>query len=64
MGKKSPEAALAANTSYTRLMSLIRYGKLAAPAKDSSGDYVWTDADIERVKQAINSTRKEGIPCT
>jgi hypothetical protein len=40
-------------TSYHRLASLLRNDKIPPPAKDISGDYIWTEADIERARQAL-----------
>ena len=36
-----------------RLHASIRYGRIMAPVKDGSGDYVWTEADIEAARQAL-----------
>jgi hypothetical protein len=52
---KTPQAARELHTSYTRLMSLLRYGQIEPPAKDSSGDYVWTDADLAAARRVIES---------
>jgi hypothetical protein len=38
---------------YTRLFALIRYGHLAPPPKDESGDYIWSDADVNRAREAL-----------
>jgi hypothetical protein len=38
---------------YYTLFGLITRGRMAAPAKDSSGDFVWTDADVERARAAL-----------
>jgi DNA-binding transcriptional MerR regulator len=39
--------------SYYNLFELIRSKRLTPPEKDSSGDYVWTPADIERAREAL-----------
>ena len=39
--------------SYSRLYYALRNGHIPAPPKDESGDYVWTDADIERAREAL-----------
>ena len=59
---KTPVAALRLGTRYSRLMSLVRHHKIAAPAKDSSGDYVWTDADVAAAREvlAANARRRDG----
>ena len=54
---KTPVAAKQLDIPYSRLISLLRHGKLAAPTKDSSGDYLWTNEDLERARQALASRR-------
>ena len=46
---------------YHRLISLLRAEKLNAPQKDTSGDYIWSDADINAARKAltIDGRRKE-----
>jgi hypothetical protein len=53
--RKSPLAAREAGISLTHLYSLIRNGKLAPPLKDSSGHYLWFDADFERLLQLLDN---------
>ena len=50
---KTPVAAERAGTNYHHLMSLIRCKRIRTPAKDSSGDYVWTQQDIEAAREVI-----------
>jgi hypothetical protein len=47
---------------YHLLFGLIRSRHLAAPAKDSSGDYVWTPADVERARAVLEARarRRQG----
>lgn len=52
---KTPQAAHRLNVPYSQLMSWIRYGKVAPPRKDSSGDYVWTEADLVAVQRTMDS---------
>jgi hypothetical protein len=45
------------------LSNLLRHGHVTPPVKDSSGDYVWTDADLERVRAVLaarHNRRPEG----
>jgi hypothetical protein len=56
--RKTPQAAREAGIPLTHLYSLLRTGKLAPPAKDSSGHYVWSDADLERIFQALDRNRR------
>jgi predicted site-specific integrase-resolvase len=50
--------------SYAKLFELMRRGRLIPPAKDSSGDYIWSDEDIRRAGDALASTRarKAAVP--
>ena len=50
--RKTPVAARELGISYWRLIGLLRYGKIDPPGKDTSGDYVWTDADVGRARRA------------
>jgi hypothetical protein len=56
--RKTPAAAQELGISYATLIGLLRYGKIEPPAKDSSGDYVWTDADLARARRAISMRRR------
>jgi hypothetical protein len=57
--RKTPQAAREAGIPLTHLYSLLRTGKLAPPAKDSSGHYVWSDADVARIFQALAGDRRQ-----
>jgi predicted site-specific integrase-resolvase len=60
---KSRAVAQALGVPYYRLFELIRSGKLVAPAKDSSGDYCWTEEDVERARAALQAKRQpKGVP--
>jgi hypothetical protein len=50
---KTTAAARELGVPYHVLIGLIRYGRIDPPAKDSSGDFVWADADLERARQAL-----------
>jgi hypothetical protein len=56
--RKTPMAARELNISYTALINLMRYGKVEPPGRDSSGHFVWTDGDLERVRQALAKPRE------
>jgi hypothetical protein len=56
--RKTPRAARELGITYSHLMSLLRYGRLAPPERDDSGDYLWTDADLERARQALADGRR------
>jgi len=53
MNRKSPIAAKELGIPYYRLIGLLRSEKLQPPQKDSSGDYVWTDDDLEAARRAM-----------
>jgi hypothetical protein len=55
---KTPVAAKQLNVPYSQVISLLRHGKIAAPAKDSSGDYIWTEADITAAREALLRGRR------
>ncbi len=50
---KSRAVADQLGISYYNLFELIRSKHLTPPDKDSSGDYVWTPADVERAREAV-----------
>jgi hypothetical protein len=54
---KTPAAARALKTTYHKLMGLIRFDKIAPPQRDSSGDFIWTDDDLERARRALAPSR-------
>jgi hypothetical protein len=60
--RKTPVAARELGISYWRLVGLLRAG-LEPPAKDSSGDYLWPDEDIQRARDALaaKTDRKQGV---
>jgi hypothetical protein len=64
--RKTPVAARELRVSYHRLINLMRFGKIDPPERDSSGDYVWTQADLDRAAAALQAgrrpypTRREG----
>ncbi len=51
--RKTSAAARELSVPYWTLIGLLRYGKIDPPGKDTSGDYVWTEADMSRARQAI-----------
>jgi predicted site-specific integrase-resolvase len=59
--RKSPTAAQELGISYARLINLMRSGKLAPPKKDSSGDYLWTEADMEAARKALMIDRRKRV---
>jgi hypothetical protein len=55
---KTPGVCRELSCTYSLLANLMRSGRLAPPQKDSSGDFVWTPADVERARAALASRRR------
>jgi hypothetical protein len=56
--RKSPVAARELGISYHQLVGLTRYGKITPPARDSSGDFLWSDQDLEHARAALAKMRR------
>lgn len=56
--RKSTKAAEELGITYYRLIGLLRSGKLTPPPKDSSGDYLWSDADLHKARRALRTDRR------
>jgi hypothetical protein len=60
--RKTPVAARELNTTYHRLIGLIRFHKIdPLPIRDSSGDYLWSDEDMERARTALAAGRRKAV---
>jgi hypothetical protein len=56
---KTSVAVIELETTYHKLIGLIRFRKIdPLPARDSSGDYLWTDADLDRARAALTAMRQ------
>ncbi len=55
---KTPEAARRMGVPYSHVVSLLRGGKMPLPAKDSSGDFCWTEADLANARAALTAGRR------
>jgi hypothetical protein len=55
---KTPQAARLLGVTYHRLIGLLRFDKIDPPARDSSGDFVWTDSDLVRARKALEARRR------
>lgn len=51
--RKSRFAAKELGISYHQLFALLRYDRMTPPQKDTSGDYVWTDDDLDAARRAL-----------
>jgi hypothetical protein len=56
---KTPALARELGVPYWRLINLLRFDKIVPPARDSSGDFLWSDADIMRARQALEPIHRE-----
>jgi hypothetical protein len=54
---KTPEAARILGVSYHRLIGLLRFHKITPPVRDTSGDYLWGEGDLERARLALRLDR-------
>jgi hypothetical protein len=55
---KSRDVAGLLGIPYYRLYHLLAAGHIAAPGKDSSGDFIWQPDDVERARQALARLRR------
>jgi hypothetical protein len=62
MPKKTKDVARELGISVLKLRAMLQNEKLEPPPKDSSGDYVWTDADVERARVAAQTDRRRRRP--
>jgi hypothetical protein len=47
------------NTNYSRLAGALQRGKVRAPdARDASGDFLWSPAEVEAARQALAVDRR------
>lgn len=59
---KTTEVARQLGTPYHRIASALRSQKLSPPSKDYSGDFIWTEADVEALRQALAVDRRRKSP--
>ncbi len=58
---KTPAVADLLGVPYWKIVQLLRSRSITPPAKDTSGDFVWVEADVERARQAL-AVRRRGRP--
>jgi len=61
---KTPVAASILGVAETHLYSLLRKRKIPTPSKDTSGDYCWTEVDLDAARQAIAKRQKKAAPAS
>jgi hypothetical protein len=54
---KTPLAAISLGVTYNQLINLLRFNKIPQPERDSSGDYLWSEADLARARKAFAGRR-------
>jgi hypothetical protein len=59
--RKTPVAADELGISYYKLMNLLRSRRIPLPVKDSSGDFIWSDQDIENARKALVAGQRRGV---
>lgn len=52
------DIARAVGVPIQKVYSLVREGRVAEPARDSSGRYIWSASDIEAVRVALRTDRR------
>lgn len=55
--RKTSEVAKILDQPYYTIFNLVRGGHVRPPVKDGSGDYLWSEADIQQARQVINHRR-------
>jgi hypothetical protein len=56
--RKTPVAARELGESYHTTINLVRFGKIRPPKRDSSSEFAWSDADLERARAALIKLRR------
>jgi hypothetical protein len=59
--RKTPVAARELGVTYHTLIGLLRFDKMQPPPRDSSGDYLWGDQDLENARQALAKLRHRKV---
>lgn len=61
-GYKTPVVAQMLGKTYHQVSGLVRFGRIR-PLKDTSGDYVWSEQDVETARQIlIGREKRSQIP--
>jgi hypothetical protein len=56
---KTPQAARQLNRSHRQLIYAIQTGKLPAPPRDGSGDYLWFDDQLEAARRLFAANKRQ-----
>lgn len=55
--RKTTELVRQLGITHNQIAYLIRENRLQPPLKDASGDYLWSDDDVERLRAALAKLR-------
>jgi hypothetical protein len=61
MVRRTRRAAEELGITEGNLHYLIRSRKLRPPERDSSGDFIWRDSDLEAARQALRIDRRRKV---
>ena len=50
---KTTQVSRSLDIPYHRLINLIRYDLINPPTKDYSGDFLWSESDVEAARVAL-----------
>jgi hypothetical protein len=64
MSKKTQEVAKEEGVPSYRILYLLQHGRLTPPPKDSSGDYVWGDGNVRRLRAALAQVKRRRCAAT
>jgi hypothetical protein len=59
-GDTTSAASRLVDRSKDTLFAIIRKGLIPEPQRDRWGRYIWSEADVERVKQVLANPRRSG----
>jgi hypothetical protein len=62
MPLKTPAMCRQEKIGYYVVAGMLRSGRIDPSQKDSSGDYVWTAADIDRLRKALAERKSRKAP--
>jgi hypothetical protein len=61
--KKTRQVYEQLQSSYSRLWAAMRDGQVRTPAvRDCSGDFLWSDEEVEAARQALSVDRRRKVP--
>jgi DNA-binding transcriptional MerR regulator len=61
---KTSEVADLLKVPYHALDYLLRSRQIPRPAKDASGDLIWSEADVRRAREVLTKRAKKSVEVT